>query len=495
MSSTDISGLGNTFMQGQVSGKASGLQKQNQSNGFSSMMGQLTAQAGNRLHTQSLTNMGNKSGNADKMLGVNQSYDRYQSRENGIKKQTLETGNDKQQIDEKLDAYAEDVKEVLKENLGLTDEEIEEAMAVLGLSAADLLNSGQLANLVAELTGCEDVSALLCNCDFMQIMQEVSDLGAALEQELGISLEELAEMCEASQKQPDQTLENMLLEQETAEDGLTEGKTGIETTVQTTELSEEPEHALTEQLAVEQNPENAQKANLQTNEDSNGNDAEQPQEQDMQEKGKAENTGQKETTGLGEHKSADQGMANAANHTAPLIQNQSEAVSLQGTQNVSGYSNQLDTTNIIRQIVEAARVTVADAGTTLEMQLNPEHLGKIYLEVTAREGSISARIVAQNEAVKAALEVQAVELKQSMEQAGVKVDAVEVTVGSHEFEKNLEQNAKQEERQAEERDKSEKQTRKINLNDLNELNGIMTEEETLVAQMMADQGNSVDFTA
>ena len=32
-----------------------------------------------------------------------------------------------------------------------------------------------------------------------------------------------------------------------------------------------------------------------------------------------------------------------------------------------------------------------------------------------------------------------------MNQAGVKVDAVEVTVGGHEFEKNLEQNAKQEE--------------------------------------------------
>ena len=68
-------------------------------------------------------------------------------------------------------------------------------------------------------------------------------------------------------------------------------------------------------------------------------------------------------------------------------------------------------------------------------------------------------------------------------------------MGSHEFERNLEQNAKQEERQAQEHEKASKQTRRLRLDDLAELGGIMTEEETLVAQMMAEQGNSVDFTA
>lgn len=70
-----------------------------------------------------------------------------------------------------------------------------------------------------------------------------------------------------------------------------------------------------------------------------------------------------------------------------------------------------------------------------------------------------------------------------------------MTVGSHEFEKNLEQNAKQEERQAEEQEKAAGQTRKINLKELDEWDGLLTEEESLVAQMMAEQGNSIDFTA
>ena len=68
-------------------------------------------------------------------------------------------------------------------------------------------------------------------------------------------------------------------------------------------------------------------------------------------------------------------------------------------------------------------------------------------------------------------------------------------VGSHEFERNLEQNAQQEQRQAEEQEKTAGRTRYINLNSLDELGGVMSEEESLVAQMMAEQGNSVDFTA
>ena len=90
--------------------------------------------------------------------------------------------------------------------------------------------------------------------------------------------------------------------------------------------------------------------------------------------------------------------------------------------------------------------------------------------------------------VKEALESRIADLKQNMNQAGVKVDAVEVTVGGHEFEKNLEQNAKQEEQQAEEREKAANATRHINLNELDGLSGLMTEEETLVAKMMAEQG-------
>ena len=187
---------------------------------------------------------------------------------------------------------------------------------------------------------------------------------------------------------------------------------------------------------------------------------------------------------------------NASGQTAFVNQEHvADPAAVKTPENVPEFSRQLDTLDLIRQVTEFTKITVREAQTTMEMQLNPEHLGKIYIEVTTKEGNVSAHIMTQHELVKEALEAQMAELKQSMNQAGVKVDAVEVTVGSHEFEKNLEQNAKQEERQAEEQEKASPKTRRINLDELDELSGVMSEEEALVAQIMADHGNSVDYTA
>ena len=188
----------------------------------------------------------------------------------------------------------------------------------------------------------------------------------------------------------------------------------------------------------------------------------------------------------------EQGADNVQAGSVPV---QNAAVQTAGAGNIGSFAGQMDIQNIIRQIAEFSRVIVNNTSTTMEMQLNPENLGKLMLSVTTKNGVVSAQIYTQNEAVKEALEQQLVTLKQEMNQAGVKVDAVEVAVGSHEFERNLEQNAQQEQRQAEEQEKTAGRTRHINLNSLDELGGVMSEEESLVAQMMAEQGNSVDFTA
>ena len=44
----------------------------------------------------------------------------------------------------------------------------------------------------------------------------------------------------------------------------------------------------------------------------------------------------------------------------------------------------------------------------MEIQLNPENLGKINLTVVAKDGMITAQLTAQNEAVKNAIENQIV---------------------------------------------------------------------------------------
>ena len=97
--------------------------------------------------------------------------------------------------------------------------------------------------------------------------------------------------------------------------------------------------------------------------------------------------------------------------------------------------------------------------------------------------------------MKEALEAQISTLRESLNQAGVKVDAIEVTIASHEFERNLEQNHQNPEEQMHAQEENTKKRRNLNLDSLDELTGMMTEEEALVAQIMRDNGNSVDFTA
>ena len=153
----------------------------------------------------------------------------------------------------------------------------------------------------------------------------------------------------------------------------------------------------------------------------------------------------------------------------------------------------VDTLQIMEQIAEQMKVVVTPDTTSMEMQLNPENLGKIYLHISSEEGVVSAQFMTTNEVVKEALELQMVALRENLTQAGIKVDAIEVTIASHEFEKNLEQNQKSPDEQLQE----EKTTKRRNLtvDSLDDLQGVMTEEETLVAQIMKDNGNSVDFTA
>ena len=68
-------------------------------------------------------------------------------------------------------------------------------------------------------------------------------------------------------------------------------------------------------------------------------------------------------------------------------------------------------------------------------------------------------------------------------------------VASHEFERNLEQNNTKDEQQAMYQEKNSNRRKNIDSSILDNQVGIMTEEETLVAKMMLENGNSIDYTA
>lgn len=153
----------------------------------------------------------------------------------------------------------------------------------------------------------------------------------------------------------------------------------------------------------------------------------------------------------------------------------------------------VNTTDIIRQIVDQISIANTTGESVIEMQLNPENLGKLYINVTEKNSEITARIAVSNEAVKNALESQMATLRENLQDANIRVNDVEITIATHEFERNLEQNAGNENG----RHNGQQYTHQSSNNGGNKSgqNDIASDEAKLTAQIMRDNGNSVDFMA
>ncbi len=397
---------------------------------------------------------------------------------------------------EKLEAYESEVKEVIAEKLGISQEELTQQMEALGLSVLDLMDPSKLAGLVMELTGSDDIAGLLLNEDFQQLIGEISELSQELAGNLDLTPEEMSQWKEQlesliSKETPESTnqeLDEEMLAQHPVAD--TEEKA-----VNITKEAGTLQGAL--HTAVSEEEVQREAISQTTDVDSKQQDAQMqvqnPEGQQQAEESDAESSqGEKSYTELTQDAKGIEKAENRQTHityqTTTQTINQGQTVEV--TQTV--VQTRVNVEDILRQVSQMTRVIVGQAESSIEMQLNPANLGKVYLQVVSREGVITAQLAAQNEAVKEALESQLVVLKENMNQQGMKVEAIEVTIASHEFERNLEQNQNNAAREQQEEQAQRTGRRNINLNNLDELEGLMSEEETLVAKMMAEQGNSMN---
>lgn len=396
---------------------------------------------------------------------------------------------------EKLEAYESEVKEVIAEKLGISQEELTQQMEALGLSVLDLMDPSKLAGLVMELTGSDDIAGLLLNEDFQQLIGEISELSQELAGNLDLTPEEMSQWKEQlesliSKETPESTnqeLDEEMLAQHPVAD--TEEKA-----VNITKEAGTLQGAL--HTAVSEEEVQREAISQTTDVDSKQQDAQMqvqnPEGQQQAEESDAESSqGEKSYTELTQDAKGNEKAENRQTHiTYQTTQTINQGQTVEVTQTV--VQTRVNVEDILRQVSQMTRVIVGQAESSIEMQLNPANLGKVYLQVVSREGVITAQLAAQNEAVKEALESQLVVLKENMNQQGMKVEAIEVTIASHEFERNLEQNQNNAAREQQEEQAQRTGRRNINLNNLDELEGLMSEEETLVAKMMAEQGNSMN---
>lgn len=392
-------------------------------------------------------------------------------------------------VKDKTDAFAKDVKDAIKDELDVTDEQIEKAMEDLGLQFLDLTDQSNLAALVTKLSGSEDSASLLVSDAFPQIVLKVNDLAGGLQEDLGISMEDLQQMAE---------LVTTDVEEAGTTDNLHEPGKATEGTEETMQKTEDVKDTVVAEEATEQ--------------------VEIPTEETI-EPTKTDETDELVTAGSKDvttEKQTDQGQEDATDQDTDAFLKQQTKTEIHPTQDltpmqaespITEFASHMEPTvelptgesvsvqSIIDQIVEASRTTMDGDKTTVEMLLHPEGLGKVLMEVTEENGQVRAHIYTQNEQVKEALENQMFQLKEQMNQSQTKVQSVEISVGTHEFERNLEAGQQNQEQGQEGQNQRPKKMRNLNMNDLDDLQGLMTQEEELVTKMMRDQGNTVNYTA
>lgn len=361
------------------------------------------------------------------------------------------------------------ITETVTKDLDISEEQLADIMQMLGITVINLLQPDNLAALYANVTGTDNVQDVILNSDFTGILNDLSTIASDYDNQIEL-LTDMEQINTPEQITVDESSQQTLYKG----DNIT----------MTNAVNDDPADNKTNDNSVEiEITENISDSDSIDSDYSRSNNDQTENNQPKENQAKNVLLNKSESTPR-------QTEASGVLHTSanePVFHEISDIG--QTTEPVK-----IDTMDIIRQIAERISISGTTAeDSTIEMQLNPENLGKIYINVSEKNSEITARIAVSNEAVKEALETQMVELRETLNNSGIKVNAVEVTIASHEFEQNLEQNAaSDEQRQQENSFASSDNTSGIGRTSFTD---DIPEEEILAQRIMKDNGNSVDFTA
>lgn len=362
------------------------------------------------------------------------------------------TGEESLQAMEVLGTAAVKLMEQICEVFGVTMEELQAAMDTLGIGQTDLLNASALKGLMLELGGAQDAYALLTDSvlydNYQTMLGKLEEVLNEVAAELGADPEVLSGILKDSSVQESSDPELLNYRQEgSAEDMAVtaEGNGGL--------YSDMGKAAREEQTAAEQN-------------------------------GGTQEHNEKSTADRGQGREQ-------ANF---FVQDFRETVfrpELQQVQEAAGenpWSN--SSREIMDQILDYMKLNLQTDSTSLEMQLHPASLGTLQVQIASKGGVVTANFITQNEAVKVALESQMLQLREQFEEQGVKVEAIEVTVQTHEFEQNLEQGRGRSQKEP----GSRRRTRRLGAGSILAAD-VSEAQENLADDMMAAGGSTVSFTA
>ena len=359
--------------------------------------------------------------------------------------------------DEAYSKLSENIKDVVKEELGISEEELSKAMAELGLTFADLLSPQNVAKLVAHVENVEPAAIIIdgnLTEHLTEIVNAINDMVQTIAEELQIPVEDVAKEFESYLAEGENVESEMVTEQPVTT-VINDEETGKEITV--TMEGNRVTETTTETTETMGNVDN--------------------QNQTMDKDNSADSSASGE-----QNNSSDMFAGSLLNNLTDSIQNSA------GIQGDFSQIYNANATDIINQLIDSIKVNVTADTSSMELQLTPENLGKINLTVVAKDGQITASITAQNDLVKAVIESQLIQLKETLANQGLKVTDVEVTVANQEFNRNFDDNNGNA--------KEQKSNAHKKFRGIDELSDAGSDfEESVIDRIIESEGSSVNFRA
>lgn len=306
-------------------------------------------------------------------------------------------------IAEQVLAMLDQIRSTIMESLELTSEELDQMMEELQLDGIDLLDPQAIKQLVLNNSGATDYTAILLDEQlgdtFRSLLMAVDDIKKEVYTELSHNeIEQTIKKFAMDISDNEEIIvDNKIETVQVDTDGTKDRNTSVETAKDTSMFR-----------VVNESLDNIDREHLITS-SNNPNPADSKEQDESSDK----------TDGF----EAFLDKLNA-HYEKPMVEITKDNVRLYNIKEIA------------QQIIERVTVMNKPGQTTMEIQLYPEHLGKVNLTLSSNEGVVSARFVVQNEPAKEAVEGQMITLKENLDQQGIKVESIEVTVASYTFDQN-----------------------------------------------------------
>ena len=322
----------------------------------------------------------------------------------------------------------------IRQVLGVEDVQIQESMQNLEMTSIDLINPEKIAQLVADLSGEESTIGFIADENMYNSLQELTASVETILDELvsktGLEKESILEgldvPIELFDKDITQDLQiDQVVETEDTDiidmavENKVENDFEVVSEVKAFE-TKESEDINSKSLNIEKNSTEGITQNDTTVEISKTDDSEADSD-------KSTESGNDNLSGNGQAQGFNSDLENI------------EALT---TDNDAVLDKKAGTEAIIRQLADFVKINSGKEITEMELQLHPASLGTVNVQLATKGGNITAQFTTENETVRAAIEAQATQLQLDLEEQGIKIDAIEVTVASHQMEKNLEEGNK-----------------------------------------------------